>query len=462
MQRASKAPRVIAGYGGGAATPSPTTREIPARRRTQAQVQRATNWKPSVQRDRPTTAPSAPAQKPVNVEPKTQAAAPAPSAKPRVPKVLPSGFSKATGVFTTMERGKQAGLEAFWKRAPEPLRKISSGSKGIYSGKMGTFFAVQDAMVVGSSVANFFNSKEQATQLYEAYKDKYASVEDADAEVKWQAVTQVLSVGADNIAQQMVNRGAQAAVRFVASRMLGYTVGAALGPIGFALTFIAFAAMDHLMREKTITEDVNPAIGAVNSVSEGFTGMTMPFTKFAQSAVLPAVSPALRSIGWSNPTKNSPLDVQALKTERKPVNYRFSDYDENGNVVESEFKIYENFGRRKDEISMLLDLGYFLTPVTDESGKPVETTWTNPIDPNDTLVYRDFMLDGYALQQWIESTDWAFGKQDIKERMDGLPKIDPITAQALLKQSISSNEKNLALESWYNMIRNDATLTPNR
>jgi hypothetical protein len=462
MQRASKAPRVISGYGGGAATPSPSTSEMPARRRAQPQVQRTTSWKPSVQRDRPTTAPSAPAQKPVNTQPPQKAATSAPTAKPRTPKVLPTGFSKATGVFTTMERKSQQGLDAFWNRAPQPLRKVSVGAKGVYSGKMGKFNAIQDTVIVASNISNFFNSKETATELYESYKDKYASVEDADAEVKWQAVSNIITVGADNVLQQLVNRGGQAAVRFVASRMLGYTIGAALGPIGFAVTFLAFAAMDQLMREKTVTEEVNPLISASQSVSEAFTGMTMPGSKVIQNAILPTVSPTLRSIGWSNPDKNSPLDVQAIKMERKPVNYRITDFNENGEVVELEYKIYDNFGRRKDEISTLLDLGYFLTPVTDETGKPVETTWTNPLDPNDTLVYRDFMLDGTALQEWIESTDWSFGKQDIKGRMDGLPKIDPITAQALLKQSLSSNEKNLALESWYNWIRSDATLNPQR
>lgn len=462
MQRASKAPRVIAGYGGGAATPSPTTREIPARRRTQAQVQRATNWKPSVQRDRPTTAPSAPAQKPVNVEPKPQAAAPAPSTKPRVPKFLPSGFSKAVGVHTTMERGKQAGLEAFWKRAPQPLRRISTGARGVYSNAVGTANAVFDGFIIGENILKLFSSKETAQKLYESYKDKYSSVEDAEAEVKWQAVTNIVSVGANNIAQQVVARSAQAAVRFVAARMLGYTIGAALGPIGFAVTVIAFAALDHATRERTVSETVEPWKANVTSASTGLLGQQMPLQKVIDETVFPAISPALRSIGWSNPDRNSPLDVQAIKTERKPVNYRITDWNENGEVVELEYKIYDNFGRRKEEISMLLDMGYFLTPVTDESGKPVETTWTNPLDPNDTLVYRDFMLDGYALQQWIESTDSAFGRQDIKERMDGLPKIDPITAQALLKQSLSSNEKNLALESWYNMIRSDAALTPSR
>lgn len=462
MQRASKAPRVIAGYGGGAATPSPSTREIPARRRTQAQVQRATNWKPSVQRDRPTTAPSAPAQKPVNVETKPQVPAPTPSAKQRTPKFLPSGFSKATGVFTTMERGKQKGLEAFWKRAPQPLQKISVGAKGVYSGMAGNINAVFDATIIGQNILSLFSSKETAQKLYEAYKDKYSSVEDAEAEVRWQAVTNIVSVGANNIAQQVVARSAQAAVRFVASRMLGYAIGASLGPIGFAVTVIAFAALDHRTRERTVSETVEPWKANVISASTGFTGQQMPLDKIVNETIFPAISPALRSIGWSNPNRNSPIDVQAIKTERKPVNYRITDFDENGEVVELEYKIYENFGRRKEEISMLLDMGYFLTPVTDDKGNPVETTWTNPLDPNDTLVYRDFILDGYELQKWIEATDSAFGRQDIKERMDGLPKIDPITAQALLKQSISSNEKNIALESWYNEIRSDASLTPQR
>ncbi len=462
MGRASKAPRVIAGYGGGAATPSPTTREIPARRRTQAQVQRATNWKPSVQRDRPTTAPSAAAQKPVNTQPTPKAETPKPTPTPKTPRRLPLGFGKAVGVYNTMEKGVSGFKDKAWEKAPSGIRKISNPARGVYSGGMGKFNMVQDGLVIGANVKNLFDSKETATDLYNSYRDKYASVEDAESEVKWQAVTNIVSVGADNIAQQMVNRGAQAAVRFVAARAFGMAAGAALGPIGFALTIVAFAVIDNMTREKATTADLNPAGEAATSVENAFQSSTMLGTTFLNNAVMPAISPSLRSIGWSNTEKNSPIDVQNLKAERNPTNYRFSEYDENGDLRVAEYKVYESFGKRKDEVGMLLDLGYFLTPAVDDKGQPVVNTWENPLNPSETITYRSFDLDGFALQEWLESTDWTFGKGNIKDRMDGLPPIDNLVQQALFKEPLTGREKNITVESWYNMVRNDASLKPQR
>lgn len=464
MQRASKAPRVIAGYGGGAATPSPTTREIPARRRTQAQVQRATNWKPSVQRDRPTTAPSAPAQKPVNTQPAPQSQIPKPTPSPKVPRRLPLGLGKAIGVYNNMEKGVVGFKDKAWEKVPSGIRKISGPAKGVYStpGGIGKFNLIQDGLVVGSNIKLFFDSKETATDLYNSYRDKYASVEDADAEVKWQAVTNVLSVGADNIAQQFAARGAQAAVRFVAARAFGVAVGAALGPIGFALTLVAFAIVDNMVREKATNADLNPAGEASTSVANAFQSSTMLGTSVLNNAVLPALSPSLRSIGWSSTEKNSPIDVQNLKAERNPTNYRFTEYDENGDLRVAEYKVYESFGRRKEEVGMLLDLGYFLTPAVDDKGQPVVNTWENPINPSEKITYRSFDLDGFALQEWLESTDWTFGKGNIKDRMEGLPPIDSLVQQALFKDPLTGREKNIAVESWYNMVRNDALLSAQR
>jgi hypothetical protein len=177
---------------------------------------------------------------------------------------------------------------------------------------------------------------------------------------------------------------------------------------------------------------------------------------------MPAISPSLRSIGWSNTEKNSPIDVQNLKAERNPTNYRFSEYDENGDLRVAEYKVYESFGKRKDEVGMLLDLGYFLTPAVDDKGQPVVNTWENPLNPSETITYRSFDLDGFALQEWLESTDWTFGKGNIKDRMDGLPPIDNLVQQALFKEPLTGREKNITVESWYNMVRNDASLKPQR
>lgn len=471
MQRASKAPRVIAGYGGGAATPSPTTQEPPARRRLAAQTQRATGWKPSVQRERPTTAPSAPAQKPVNAEPATpKPAKPTPQRKITA---LPRGFGRAIGVYNTMEQKASSAKAKAWQNVPGPIRKVSSPAQGVYSGKMGKMYLIQDALFLKDNISRFFGSKEQANELYNFYKDKYASPADAENELKWQAISNIVGIAADNIAQQAVNRSVQSAVRFIASRMLGVALGATpLGLIALAVTVIGFAIVDQIAREKPLLEEQNPAGSFLTSVGGeekwgvrgSLVAATQPITGFLQDTAMPLVSPALRSLNWSDTTKNSPIEVQALKEERKPITYKTGlDVDQDGNLIGGyEVKIYETYGRRKEEVGMLLDLGYFLTPAVDDKGDAIYTEWVNPQDPNDTIKYREFDLDGIALQEWLEATDWTFGKGGIKERMQGLPPIDPKTAQTLFKEELSGREKNIAINSWYNWVREDARFSADR
>lgn len=470
MQRASKAPRIIAGYGDGAATPSPSTQEPTSRRRINAQTQRAAGWKPSVQRSRPTTAPSAPAQTPINAEGAPQGTAAPTAGKPtkqpkmKTPTRMPTGSAAKTGVWSSMEGAVSAAKARAWGRVPSPIRKISSPAKGVYSGGMGKLNLVLDGAIVAQAFGQMINPQSRGKEIYDSASSQYASLQDAEGEARWESITQVMSVGADNMAQMVIQRGAQSVVRSIGTRLLGaaFATSWALGPLGFAVTMLALMAIDQLMSEKTVEEQMNPWIGLSQSGSEALTTMQLPASGVLTNTVLPTLSPTLRSIGWSDTTKNSPLEVQHLKEERNPTIYRGAKYwDENDNEVRVEAKVYESFGRRKDEVTMLLDLGYFITPEVDDKGEAVYTTWTNPVTGQE-MKYREFQFDGIRFQNWFESTDWTFGKGGIKERMDGLPPIDEQAARVLLKNPITAEEKNIALESWYNMIRNDAALSPQR
>jgi hypothetical protein len=366
---------------------------------------------------------------------------------------------KARGIGDRVGAAKARG----WEKMPGGVRWLSKGAQGTYSNGIGKLNLVVDGLIIANAFGQMINPKEAGKEIYDSASSQYASLQDAEGQARWNAVTQVVMVGADNTIQMLLQRGAQSVVRSIGTRLLGaaFATSWALGPLGFAVTMLAFMAIDQLMSERTVEEQMNPGLGAFQSASEAMPASMTPVTAFVSTAVMPSLSPTLRSIGWSDSTKNSPLEVQHLKEERNPTVYAGMSYWEDGKETRVEAKVYESFGKRKDEVVMLLDLGYFLTPEVDDKGEAVYTTWTNPVT-GEEMKYREFQFNGMQFQNWFEATDWVFGKGGIKERMEGLPPIDEQAARLLLKNPITNEEKNVALESWYNMLRNNAALSPQR
>ena len=466
MQRASKPPRDITGYGEGAATPSPTSLNTPSRNRMKTYDQRGsrqTGWKPSVQRQRPTTAPSAAAPRPVNVEKPAQepSATNQPQSSSRVMRTLPRGFGRTAGIFSAMEKGFEGVQAKGWSQVPSPIRTAMKPTAGVYSGALGKLNLATDAVIVADGIRKIFNPTEDARAMMDAAaSEKYASLADAENQARWNGAMQIAGLAVDNVAQVAIQKGIQKGGQFILQRLAGAGFAAALGgPIGFIATIVIFAALDRLMKGERAPEISGSASETAENVGASVGLIAAPLTVPIGQVLEPYVMPTIRSINWNDVAKNSPSEVEALKRERNAQ--RFSTgtmLNENGDEVSATFIDYSNgFGRRNEEVKGLLSLGYFMTAPMDADGNALYTTWTHPAT-GEVIKYREYVFDGMAFQDWLENSDWTFGKAKPVERASELPSLDDFTVRDLAKRAITPEEMNAAMNSFYDMIKGDVGL----
>lgn len=465
MQRASRPPRDITGYGEGAATPSPTSLNAPARNRLKAQTDRAsrqTGWKPTVQRQRPTTAPSAPAQRPVNVErPK---AAPAQKAAPTsggTMRALPRGFGKTAGIFSTMEAGFGAAQAKGWSKMPTPVRTAFKPTAGVYGGVVGKINLASDAIFIADGLKKIFDPTGDARALMDsAASEKYASLADAENQTRWNGAMQIAGIAIDNVAQVMIQKGIEKGGEFLLRRLASAGFAAAFGgPIGFIAAIVIFAALDRLMKGERAPEISGSASETVENVGSSVGIMATPITSWAGGVLEPYVMPSIRSINWNDVAKNSPAEVEALKRERNSERFTTGTMlNDAGEEVSATFIDYSNgFGRRTDEVKVLLSLGYFMTAPVDADGKPLYTTWVHP-GTGEVVKYREYVFNGQAFEKWFENSDWTFGKAKPIERVSELPALDDFTVKDLATRAMTKEEMNAAMNAYYDLIKGDAGL----
>jgi hypothetical protein len=360
-----------------------------------------------------------------------------------------------------MERGFEGVQEKGWSKMPTPVRTAFKLTRGSYAGAIGKVNLVADAGMFADGLKKIFDPTEEARALIDsAASEQYASLADAENQARWNGAMQIAGLAVDNIVQVSAMNGIAKGTQFLLSRLGGAGLVAALGgPVGIIASIVIFAALDRLMQGERAPEISGSAYETLKNIEGAAPLAATPATTLIGGLAGPYVMPAIRSINWSDVSKNSPADVSALKRERNSERFTTGTMlNDNGEEVSATFIDYSNgFGRRADEVEALLSLGYFMTAPMDAEGKPLYTTWVHP-GTGQTVKYREYVFNGGAFQDWFENSDWTFGKATPTERAFELPRLDDFTVKDLAARAMTREEMNAAMNGYYDLIKGDVGL----